>query len=287
MSKLRHGKLRPVLVSIAVLGLMTTAAAPAGAGRAGPGSARAAAFALNVDVDLLEAAPVDAGPLARVRLSGNAGPKYENVAKANLPPLLEALVLASMAETKLDDLSSKASSRVATVKLQVLGELLIKLLKSECRITKHTVEVGSDVVFADGSVLGIAVDMVALQTRPNSRVTIPAVGSLILNEQIIEKRASSRSGRVNVTVNALRLELDGILGSGDITIAQSKCKLRGAGVGKDLKIVSTTNGNDTSDQVGESEGHESLLTNLLGDHGGLLNVAHLLGGNGSLLGGLL
>ncbi|HLF40769.1 MAG TPA: choice-of-anchor P family protein, partial [Acidimicrobiia bacterium] len=212
-----------------------------------PGSARAAALALDVDVDVLGAVPLDVGPLARVRLSGEHKPKFANVAKAQVPPLLEALVLASGAETEVkDQLRSKASSRVATVKLKLLGELLVKVLKSECNVTRDTVEVSSDVVFADGSVLGIAVDMVGLQARPNSRVSIPAVGTLILNEQKIQKRMSSRSGRVEVTVNALRLELNGILGTGDVVIGQSVCKLRGAGVGKDLKITSTTNGADTS-----------------------------------------
>lgn len=289
MRNLRRRGLRPVLVvSIAVLGLMATSVAPATAGRKVMGSARAGAIALDVDVDVLGAVPLDVGPLARVRLSGDAGPKFENVLKADVPPLLEALVLASMAETKLDDLTAKASSRVATVKLKLLGELLVKLLKSECKIKDDVVEVASDVVFADGSVLGIAVDMVGLQARPNSRVAIPGVGSLILNEQKIEKRTSSRSGRVNVTVNALRLELDGLLGTGDVVIAQSVCKLRGKDVGKNLKIVSTTNGKDTSHEVGEHQG-DSLLGGVLGDAGGLLNVHQVLGGGllGGGLGGLL
>lgn len=288
MSKLKHGKLRPVLVvTIAALGLMATAVAPAGAGRVSDvaGKAKAAAFALDVDVDVLGAVPLDVGPLAKVRLSGDAGPEYENAVKAKVPPLVEALVLASGGETKLDKLSSKASSRVATVKLKVLGELLIKVLKSECHITKDTVEVSSDVVFADGSVLGIAVDTVGLQARPNSRVSIPAVGDLILNEQIIEKKKGSKKGQLTVKVNALRLELDGILGVGEITIAQSVCKLKGKGVGDDLKIVSTTNGADTSDKVDDDHHTTDLVTDLLGETGALLNVADVLGGDGSLLGG--
>lgn len=287
MSKLEHGKLRPVLVvTIAALGLTATAVAPAGARRVSDvtGKAKAAAFALDVDVDVAGVLPLDVGPLARVRLSGDAGPKYENAVKAKVPPLVEALVLASGAETKLDKLSSKASSRVATVKLKVLGDLLIKVLKSECHITEDTVHVSSDVVFADGSVLGIAVDEVALQARPNSRISIPTVGDLILNEQIIEKKKGSKKGQLKVTVNALRLELDGVLGEGHVTIAQSVCKLKGAGVGKDVKIVSATNGADTSDEVDEGENH-NLVTDLLGETGSLLNVGNLLGGDGSLLGG--
>jgi hypothetical protein len=278
--KFKHRRLRPVLmVPVAVLGLMASSVVPASAERTGGkglgGLASAAAFALNVDVDLLGAVPLDVGPVARLRLSGNAGPRFVNVAKVQVPPLVEALLLATGAETNLgSDLSSKASARVATVKLKLLGELLIKLLKSECHITRDAIEVASDVVFADGSVLGIDVDMVGIQARPNSRVDIPLVGTLILNEQKIQKRMSGKSGRVNVTVNALRLELDGILGTGDITIAQSVCKLRGKDVGKDLKIHSVTSGKDTSDQV-----HDDGGDGLLGRSDGLLNATELLGGN--------
>lgn len=313
VSKLELRRLRSItVVSVAVLGLMAAAVVPAGADRSVDdkvddkvkdkvekitgGKARAAAFALDVDVDVLDGVPLDVGPLAQVRLSGDAGPKYENVLKAELPTLLEALVLASGAETKagkkVEKLSAKASSRVATLKLKVLGELIIKLIKSECHVTRDTVEVSSDVVFADGSVLGLAVDAVGLQARPNSRVGIPGVGSLILNEQIIDKQTSSDKGKLEVTVNALRLELDGILGTGDVIVAQSVCKLKGKGVGKDLKVISTTNGNDTSDDMDGGDGDKdgnNLLGELL-DGDDLLNVSDVLGGgllNGGGLGGVL
>src|SRR5256885_6141980 len=130
----RHG-----VVAIAVLGLMATAIVPASAERGGGGGsglggmAKAGAFALDVGVDVLGALPLDVGPLARLRLSGDAGPRYANVLKAQVPPLIEALVLATGAQTKVTKgVYSKASARVATVKLKLLGELLIKLVKSEC-----------------------------------------------------------------------------------------------------------------------------------------------------------
>jgi hypothetical protein len=281
------------VASIAVLGLLGTTVSPAAAerkdGKGLGGTARAAAFALDVDVDLIDALPLDVGPVSRLRLSGDAGPRFENLAKLEVPPLLEALVLATGAQTDTgDDLASKASARVATVKLKLLGELLIKLVKSECSIKDNVVNIGSDLVFADGSVLGIGIDAVGLAARPNSRIDIPLVGSLILNEQKIEKRVGSKSGRVNVTVNAVRLELDGILGSGNLIIAQSVCKVSGPGVGKDLKVVSMVNGNDTSDQVDDD--HEGqLLGGLLGDLS-LLRADSLLGNSllgGGGLGGLL
>jgi hypothetical protein len=284
----RHG-----VVAIAVLGLMASAVVPAaaergggGGGGGGLGSAKAAAFALDVDVSVLGALPHDVGPQARLRVSGDAGPRYVNVAKAEVPPLIEALVLATGAQTKVTKgVYSKASARVATVKLKLLGELLIKLLKTGCEVSSDGVNVESDIVFADGSVLNglVSADMLALAARPNSRLSVPLVGDLILNEQKIEKTSSPHGNQVTVTVNALHLVLDGILGKGDVTVAQSMCRASGKNVGKDLKVVSTTNGNDTSNQVGDGDGDGhggGLLDGLLGggDDGGLLGVNHLLGG---------
>ncbi|HEY3238719.1 MAG TPA: choice-of-anchor P family protein, partial [Acidimicrobiia bacterium] len=233
----RHG-----LVAIAVLGLMATAVVPASAERGGGGlggAAKAGAFALDVDVDVLGALPLDVGPLARLRLSGDAGPRYANVLKAEVPPLIEALVLATGAQTKVTkEIYSKASARVATVKLKLLGELLIKLVKSECEVSSDTVKVASDIVFADGSVLNglVAADMVGLAARPNSRISVPLIGDLILNEQKVEKHSSSKGSEVTVVVNALHLALDGILGHGDVTVSQSVCRASGKGIGKDLKV---------------------------------------------------
>src|SRR5207249_10858635 len=62
------------VVAIAVLGLMATAVVPAAAERGGGGGgglggmAKAGAFALDVDVSVLNALPLDVGPLARLRL---------------------------------------------------------------------------------------------------------------------------------------------------------------------------------------------------------------------------
>ena len=285
----RHG-----VVAIAVLGLMASAVVPASAERGGGGglggTAKAAAFALDVDVAVLGALPLDVGPLARLRVSGDAGPRFANVAKAEVPPLIEALVLATGAQTKVTKgVYSKASARVATVKLKLLGELLVKVLKTGCEVSSDGVNVESDIVFADGSVLNglVQADMLALAARPNSRLSVPLVGDLILNEQKIEKTSGAHGNQVTVTVNALHLILDGILGKGDVTVSQSMCRASGKNVGKDLKIVSTTNGNDTSNQVGAGDDdHEGdgLLDGLLGD-GSLLGVNHLLGGgllNGAL-----
>jgi hypothetical protein len=280
-----------VLVSLlAVLGLTVAAAAPV---QADVKVANASAFALLVDVDLLGAVPIHAGPISRLRATGDVGDRFDNMAKLDLPPLLEALLLATGVRTQLgNDGLSKASARVATVKLKLLGELLIKLLKSECHATADRVDVSSEILFADGSILGLALDMLTLQVRPNSRIAIPAVGSIILNEQRIEQSRSARSGRIRVTVNALRIELDGLLGRGNIIVSQSMCKVRGPNVLKNgITITSNTNGHDTTADLLKGDlldGYgNGLLGGLLGggDPTDLLDdVPDLLGGG---LGGIL
>lgn len=168
---------------LATLGLTVAAAPPV---QADIKVANASAFALLVDADLLGAVPLHAGPFARLRISGDVGDRFNNVAKVDLPGLLEALLLATGARTQLgDDGLSKASARVATVKLKLLGELLIKLLKSECHATADRVDVSSEILFVDGSLLGIAVDALAITVRPNTRIAIPAVGSIILDRKSV------------------------------------------------------------------------------------------------------
>jgi hypothetical protein len=284
---------RPVLVALlAVLGLTVAAAAPVQA-EADVKVANASAFALLVDADLLGAVPVHAGPFARLRISGDVGDRFNNVAKVELPGLLEALLLATGARTQLgSDGLSKASARVATIKLKLLGELLIKLLKSECHATADRVDVSSEIVFADGSILGIAVDALGIAVRPNTRIAIPGVGSIILNEQRIEQSRSARSGRIRVTVNALRIELDGLLGRGNVIVSQSMCKVRGPNVLKSgITITSNTNGRDTSADLVNGDLLDGVGNGLLGgllgggDPTDLLdNAPDLLGGG---LGGIL
>lgn len=279
---------------LAVLGLTVAAAPPV---QADIKVANAAAFALFADADLvLGAVPLHIDPVAKLRISGDVGDRYENVAKVEIPPLLEALLLATGARTQLgSDGLSKASARVATVKLKLLGELLIKLLKSECHATADRVDASSQVLFADGTLLGLALHVVIPPDRfnkPNNRIAVPGVGSIILNEQKIEQSRSARSGRIRVTVNALRIELKGVLGYGNIIVSQSMCKVRGPNVLKNgITITSNTNGYDTSRDLLNGDlldgAGNGLLGGLLGggDPTDLLdNAPDLLGGG---LGGIL
>jgi hypothetical protein len=289
--KQRQRRVRPVLVALlAVLGLTVAAAAPV---QADVKVANAGAFALYVDADLLGAVPLHVGPVARISVTGEVGERFDNVAKVDLPGLLEALLLTTGAKTNREEGLSKASAEVASVRLQLLGELLIKVLRSDCHVTGDRIDVSSQVLFADGSLLGMAADALSMNRRPNYRLYIPAVGTIFINEQKIEQSRGSRSGRIRVTVNALRIELDGLLGTGNIIVAQSMCKLRGPNVlKKGISITSNTNGYDTTDDLLRGDpldgGGNGLLGGLLGesDPSDMLDdVPDLLGGGG--LGGIL
>lgn len=107
-----------------------------------------------------------------------------------------------------------------------LGTVRLEGVHSECR---------SDPAGTSGSVtLGKLVvgGTTATNQRPapNTRIPILGVGTLILNEQISAGGPASggRLGNRSLTVNAVRLSLTGgLLGSGDIVLAQSRCSIEG------------------------------------------------------------
>lgn len=252
---------------VAASGLLALAAAPASADVS---EVKGSAFSLKADLALLNALPVDLGPLARVKISGPHDTIYKHVVKAKVPPILEVHALASAIEADTGhDGYVKASSRVGVVKLKLLGDLLIKLVKSECRVDKDTVFANSEVVFADGTLAVLGIDDLGVSVRPNTKVSIAGLADLILNEQIVESTQGRHNRTTKVTVNALRLRLNGLLGDGDLIISQSVCQVKGPDVARVDEVKGVG---------GDGDGNDGSL---LG--GGL--ISGLLDGN--LLGGLL
>jgi hypothetical protein len=88
---------------------------------------------------------------------------------------------------------------------------LYKEFDSECRADPEGAQ-GSATV----AKLVIFGQPVNVSTAPNTTITIPGIGVLILNEQTTDKDGT-------ITVNAVHLKLNGSLGKGDIILAQSRC----------------------------------------------------------------
>ncbi|MGH9022422.1 MAG: hypothetical protein ACRDV9_04870, partial [Acidimicrobiia bacterium] len=86
---------------------------------------------------------------------------------------------------------------------------------------------------------------------------------------IVESSKGRNNGKIKVTVNALRLRLNGLLGDGDLIISQSVCQVKGPDVQKVQNVK------------GVGDGHSGGGGGLLG--GGLLSGVL----DGNLLGGLL
>jgi len=63
---------------------------------------------------------------------------------------------------------------------------------------------------------------VSVNTAPNTTLILPGSGTATFNEQI--------TGATSIKVNAVHIHLTGILGNGDIIIAQSMCSATASGV---------------------------------------------------------
>lgn len=180
------------------------------------------AFGIDVHVQTIVGARVDAGPTPAVELPpGGGGPITDHLASAQVPGLLSAGVLdVSTQGTAGPNGSVTSSASVATVSLAG-GAVTVDLVKSECRATS-TGTTGSTTL-TNLRVAGTPLPQ--LDPPPNTVIDVPGVGSLTLNEQ------TGGSGGTPFTVNAIHLRLNSaVLGTGDLIVAQSRCKASGPDV---------------------------------------------------------
>src|SRR5581483_2117065 len=183
------------------------------------------AFGESVDVRTLLRIHVTSGPLASVSLpAGGGGPFAGSAVNVRVGDGLYSDLL------RLDALSAStqggrtgngaiavnSSADVARASL-VNGLITVDGLHSECRATTDPGDRSrSSATVVNLRVAGLLVNVAA---GPNSTVTVPGVGQLILNEQV-ESGTGLNQAR---SVNALHLKLDGLLAKGDVILAHSDC----------------------------------------------------------------
>lgn len=207
----RGGLLAAVVASVALAGAVPASAAP------GDGSA----YGVKVDVQLLGAEAVKAGPLAA---ANTAGPTSNSLAKVNLTGVLTAGAINT--EAKRDDNSGAVSAKASTADVALpllkgtLGDVGVKLVEATCTATQKGVQGATNLVGANLGSIG-AVDSTP---APNTQLKVGLgnlnVATIILNEQIKNQDGS-------LTVNAIHVKLLGQalnpLGSGDVIISSATC----------------------------------------------------------------
>jgi hypothetical protein len=222
-----RSRLRLFHLSVACLSAILCSTAFASSALADVTEVTGSAFGESVDVKLLNAVPVTSGPLPSVTMTsppGGLGPFSQSALSASVPGLLTAGVL--NASTQGGNLGSHAgfatsSASVANVNA-LLGRITATVIGSTCK-SNGDGSTGSSTL-TNLNVLGVAVNAA---TAPNTTITLPTVGRVIINEQI---RPTNGPTTTSIIVRAIHVELDGILGSGDVIIAESRCGAKGPDV---------------------------------------------------------
>lgn len=194
----RCGAVGAVVAASLVVGAMPASAAP------GDGSA----FAANVAVTLLGTPAVNVGPLAP---SNSGGPTSASVASVNAGGIVTAGVATSSAELNEETGAVHAQADIANVGIG-LAALTGKIgaVKATCDATQAGVTGSANL--ADVQLPGVSVPV---NPAPNTVIKLPLV-TITFNEQIPGADGS-------LTVNAVHVKLNAIVGKGDIILAQAKC----------------------------------------------------------------
>ena len=183
------------------------------------------AFGESIDVRTLLKISVKSGPLASVSLpAGGGGPFTDSAVKVGVTGglLLQDLLKIELLRASTEggkkangDIFVASSADVAKASL-VNGLITVEGLHSDCLASTANGASRSSANIANLRIAGVRVNVAA---GPNSTVTVPGVGQLILNEQV----ASGSGLNQTRSVNALHLKLDGLLAKGDIILAHSDC----------------------------------------------------------------
>jgi hypothetical protein len=218
-------RLRKSHLSAAGLAAIAALAVFAGAAQADVTEVSGGAFGESVDVRLLNAVPVTSGPLPSVTLpSSGAQPAITaSVLSASVPGLLSAGVLNASTEGRnlgTHDGFATSSASVADVNA-LAGRITATVIGSECT-SNGDGSTGSSTL-TNVNILGAPVNV---NTPPNTVISLPGVGSVTINEQIRTDEAQSTS----IVVRAIHVRLNGLLGSGDVIIAESRCGAKGPDV---------------------------------------------------------
>jgi hypothetical protein len=194
----RGGVVCAAIAASLLLGAMPAWAAP------GDGSA----YAANVDVTLLGSPAVDIGPLAP---SNTDGPTTASLASINAAGLVTAGLVTS--EATLDEETGVVHAQADLANVGLAVGLLTGSI-SAVNATCDATQAGNE---GSSTLTGVSIAGVNIPVSPavNTTVSLP-LATLVFNEQIDNPDGS-------LTVNAVHITLNALVGTGDIIIGQARC----------------------------------------------------------------
>jgi hypothetical protein len=179
-----------------------------GALRASAAPADGSAYAVDVAVTLLGQPAVNVGPLAP---SNTDGPTSASVADVNVAGLVTAALITSESVLNEETGEVHAQADLANVGIN-LGALdgTIGAVNATCDATQAGTTGSASI--ANLQLPGVSVPV---NPAPNTTVNLPLV-SIVFNEQIQNPDGS-------LTVNAIHIKLNALVGTGDVILASATC----------------------------------------------------------------
>lgn len=194
----RGGAVGAVVAAALVLGAMPASAAP------GDGSA----YAAKVSVTLLGTPAVNVGPLAP---SNTNGPTASNLASVNAAGIVTAGVVTSSATLNQETGVVHAQADIADVGIGLAA------LTGKIGAVNATCDATQAGITGSSTLAGVAIPGVNVAANPAPNTTVNLLlAKIVFNEQII-------GGDGSLTVNAVHVYLNALVGTGDVVLAQAKC----------------------------------------------------------------
>lgn len=194
----RGGAIGVAVAASLVLGAMPASAAP------GDGSA----YAVDVSVTLLGMPAVDIGPLAP---SNTDGPTEATLASINAGGLITTGLVTTQSILNEETGEVHSEAEIADVGIN-LGALdgSIGAVSATCDATQAGTTGSASIV--DLQLPGVSVPV---NPAPNTTINL-ALASIVFNEQIQNADGS-------LTVNAVHIRLNALVGTGDVVLASATC----------------------------------------------------------------
>ena len=224
-----------ILPFVLVVAAVSMSATPSQATASHPASATTAsvhygyqgdAYGTRVNV----ANTVTSGPSSLVTLgcTTTAGIHRGNTAASvSLPPLLTTGSVVTTADTFASPIRTKTSATVQNLNL-LSGIVTATEVRSVSSTTKSTAGFGTSAAGTSFTALQVARVHIAATVAPNTRINLPGIGHVVLNEQVRHIGATSAS----LTVNAVHLIVDqsnalGIPVGTNVIVAHATSALQG------------------------------------------------------------
>ncbi len=176
------------------------------------------AFGYRLQASLL-GFPLSSGPVPEVVLPPTGGGPFTAAAAAASTPLrLGTLAVSTEGVASGADAHVASDAQVSTVQARgrLAGGLRLEVAHSHCRTTPA----GSTGATTIARLVIGSTTYLNLTPEPGTRLVVPGVGTLVLNEQVRD----DGPGRSAITVNAVHLHLlSSPLASSDVVLAQSRC----------------------------------------------------------------